>query len=202
MVDTWFPTAKTNASSCGISDPGWLQERRSQILGIMDGTTATAALAHVRRILVRHFRPSFNFLIIVSDYKPHPDDTSLQTYRGHRVLQTLIRCYFSPQSTTGQKCIPTIKVRHRNLDWSRYLYWFVRWQCLYLWCFNWRNRVEVEWSRIYNTICFFPSLFMVFLWCYQTKIIRDLSWHPYDNQIVSTSVHIHLKIAKSFFSEY
>ena len=29
-------------------------------------------------------------------------DSSLMTYRGHGVLHTLIRCYFSPQFSTGQ----------------------------------------------------------------------------------------------------
>lgn len=29
-------------------------------------------------------------------------DSSLMTYRGHSVLYTLIRCYFSPVHTTGQ----------------------------------------------------------------------------------------------------
>lgn len=34
-------------------------------------------------------------------------DTSVMTYRGHRVLETLIRCYFSPAFSTGQKYIYT-----------------------------------------------------------------------------------------------
>ena len=34
-------------------------------------------------------------------------DTSLMTYRGHNVLQTLIRCHFSPQFSTGQRYIYT-----------------------------------------------------------------------------------------------
>ncbi|EFC44360.1 predicted protein, partial [Naegleria gruberi] len=37
----------------------------------------------------------------------HPHDQSLMTYTGHHVLQTLIRCYFSPMSTTGQQYIYT-----------------------------------------------------------------------------------------------
>eukprot|EP00271_Cylindrocystis_brebissonii_P003415 TRINITY_DN14373_c0_g1_i1.p1 TRINITY_DN14373_c0_g1~~TRINITY_DN14373_c0_g1_i1.p1 ORF type:complete len:674 (-),score=99.36 TRINITY_DN14373_c0_g1_i1:561-2582(-) len=37
----------------------------------------------------------------------HPQDRSLLTYRGHRVLQTLIRAYFSPMHTTGQRYIYT-----------------------------------------------------------------------------------------------
>ncbi|KDP40050.1 hypothetical protein JCGZ_02048 [Jatropha curcas] len=35
----------------------------------------------------------------------HPRDQSLATYRGHSVLRTLIRCYFSPEYSTGQKYI-------------------------------------------------------------------------------------------------
>ena len=31
----------------------------------------------------------------------HPKDCSVMTYRGHAVLKTLIRCYFSPVETTG-----------------------------------------------------------------------------------------------------
>ncbi|PQQ10487.1 LEC14B homolog isoform X1 [Prunus yedoensis var. nudiflora] len=37
----------------------------------------------------------------------HPNDQSLATYRGHGVLRTLIRCYFSPAYSTGQKYIYT-----------------------------------------------------------------------------------------------
>jgi WD repeat-containing protein 23 len=37
----------------------------------------------------------------------HPDDQSLATYRGHSVLRTLIRCYFSPAHSTGQRYIYT-----------------------------------------------------------------------------------------------
>lgn len=47
------------------------------------------------------------------DYPPqarilkHPCDQSVATYKGHSVLCTLIRCYFSPLSSTGQKYIYT-----------------------------------------------------------------------------------------------
>ncbi|XP_048442908.1 LEC14B protein-like [Pyrus x bretschneideri] len=37
----------------------------------------------------------------------HPSDQSVATYRGHSVLRTLIRCYFSPAYSTGQKYIYT-----------------------------------------------------------------------------------------------
>lgn len=35
-----------------------------------------------------------------------PQDMSLMTYAGHRVLRTLVRCYFSPEYT-GQKYLYT-----------------------------------------------------------------------------------------------
>lgn len=47
------------------------------------------------------------------DYPPqannsnHPCDQSVATYRGHSVLRTLIRCFFSPAFSTGQKYIYT-----------------------------------------------------------------------------------------------
>jgi WD repeat-containing protein 23 len=34
-------------------------------------------------------------------------DTSIMTYRGHRVFDTLIRCYFSPDYTTAGRYIYT-----------------------------------------------------------------------------------------------
>lgn len=33
--------------------------------------------------------------------EPASRDISLMTYKGHRVANTLIRCYFSPSQTTG-----------------------------------------------------------------------------------------------------
>jgi WD repeat-containing protein 23 len=44
---------------------------------------------------------------IFEGYKPLENDSSIMTYRGHSVFQTLIRAYFSPMSTTGQKYIYT-----------------------------------------------------------------------------------------------
>ncbi|XP_057534024.1 LEC14B protein [Amaranthus tricolor] len=37
----------------------------------------------------------------------HPSDQSVATYKGHSVLRTLIRCYFSPELSSGQKYIYT-----------------------------------------------------------------------------------------------
>lgn len=37
----------------------------------------------------------------------HKEDQSLFTFKGHKVLKTLIRCYFSPAETTGQRYVYT-----------------------------------------------------------------------------------------------
>jgi WD repeat-containing protein 23 len=37
----------------------------------------------------------------------HPHDASLMTFRGHSVLSTLIRAYWSPAASTGQRYVYT-----------------------------------------------------------------------------------------------
>ncbi|KAF1841693.1 WD40 repeat-like protein [Cucurbitaria berberidis CBS 394.84] len=38
-------------------------------------------------------------------YRPHPHDCSLVTFRGHKVLKTLIRCHFSPPGSTDSRYV-------------------------------------------------------------------------------------------------
>lgn len=40
-----------------------------------------------------------------SRVQKHPNDCSVMTYRGHKVLKTLIRCGFSPAESTGQRYV-------------------------------------------------------------------------------------------------
>ncbi|KAI1212552.1 WD40 repeat-like protein [Annulohypoxylon truncatum] len=40
-----------------------------------------------------------------TDWFPHPDDNSLVTFRGHKVLRTLIRCHFSPPGSTNSRYV-------------------------------------------------------------------------------------------------
>jgi WD repeat-containing protein 23 len=55
-----------------------------------------------------------------SQYKPHPNDCSLVTFRGHSVLKTLIRCHFAPPGSTNSRYVYTGsedgKVHIYNLD--------------------------------------------------------------------------------------
>ena len=39
------------------------------------------------------------------DFVQHPHDCSLVTFRGHQVLQTLIRCHFSPPGSTDSRYV-------------------------------------------------------------------------------------------------
>jgi len=48
----------------------------------------------------------------------HPLDCSVMTYRGHAVLQTLIRCHFSPAETTGGRYIYSGSADGRIHIWS------------------------------------------------------------------------------------
>ncbi|KAG1678944.1 DDB1- and CUL4-associated factor 11 [Nymphon striatum] len=78
-------------------------------------------------------------------------DTSLMTYSGHYVLQTLIRCRFSPKFTTGQRYI-------------------------YTGCANGRVIVyDALTGEIVRTLS------------KQVACVRDVSWHPYNMELMSSS---------------
>lgn len=54
------------------------------------------------------FPPSTHSLALTlarTAFVKHPHDRSVVTYRGHSVLQTLIRAHISPPSTTGQRFV-------------------------------------------------------------------------------------------------
>lgn len=58
----------------------------------------------------RHLRRRRRFDYRMSRYNedhwdPHPDDNSVVTFRGHKVLYTLIRCHFSPPSATNSRYV-------------------------------------------------------------------------------------------------
>ncbi|RHY16246.1 hypothetical protein DYB28_010221 [Aphanomyces astaci] len=60
--------------------------------------------------LPRQFQWDYRFEEYPGNYEgevadAHPQDQSVMTYRGHAVKQTLIRAYFSPQHSTGQRYI-------------------------------------------------------------------------------------------------
>lgn len=54
------------------------------------------------------------------EYEPNPHDCSVVTFRGHKVMKTLIRCHFSPPESTNSRYVYTGsadgKVYVYNLD--------------------------------------------------------------------------------------
>lgn len=95
----------------------------------------------------------YRYQIVPSRYtrKISKHDTSLMTYTGHRILQTLIRCRFSPMNTTGQRYLYT-----GSLDGAVYIYDILS-----------GNVVE----RLVG----------------HSDIVRDVSWHPYSTDLLSSS---------------
>ncbi|XP_033113165.1 DDB1- and CUL4-associated factor 11-like [Anneissia japonica] len=79
------------------------------------------------------------------------DDPSLMTYKGHAVLQTLVRCYFSPAFTTGQ----------------RYIYTGCASGAVVIY--------DVLTGKVVSKLKGHEAC------------VRDISWHPFDNNIISTS---------------
>ncbi|XP_067004038.1 DDB1- and CUL4-associated factor 11 isoform X1 [Anabrus simplex] len=83
--------------------------------------------------------------------KPLEGDTSIMTYRGHSVLQTLVRCHFSPAFTTGQRYIYTGCAAGRIVIYD---------------VLTGKIRTDLRGHR---------------------ACVRDVSWHPYRQELVSTS---------------
>ncbi|CAL8135582.1 unnamed protein product [Orchesella dallaii] len=78
-------------------------------------------------------------------------DVSVMTYRGHSVLNTLIRCHFSPSYSTGQQYIYTGCAAGRIVIY------------------------DVLTGKIVKTLKG------------HRECVRDVSWHPYRPEIVSSS---------------
>ncbi|XP_059485876.1 DDB1- and CUL4-associated factor 11 [Neocloeon triangulifer] len=78
-------------------------------------------------------------------------DTSIMTYRGHSVLQTLVRCRFSPAATTGQRYIYTGCAAGRVIVYD-----------------SLTGKIERTLSG-------------------HRGCVRDVSWHPFNSEIISTS---------------
>lgn len=100
-----------------------------------------------------------------ADWFPHPDDNSVVTFRGHKVLRTLIRCHFSPPSSTD----------------SRYVYSGSHDGKVYIWNMDatlagtidvkkttWEKPPPGAYRPFHDTVGR-PS------WA---TIVRDASWHP------------------------
>lgn len=105
-------------------------------------------------------------------------DKSVMTFWGHRVHLTLIRCHFSPMYGTGQRYIYT-----GSYDGRVYIYDTISGQ---------------------NVACLEPPNNDIGI--VNAPIIRDCAWHPFSQNLVSTSFfgeihkweHMHLHNAEKF----
>lgn len=114
----------------------------------------------------------------MDNHTPHPNDCSLVTFRGHRVLSTLIRCHFSPAGSTD----------------GRYIYSGSHDGKIYVWNLDGTNASEpidvlaatknsrpITDERYINHYGFGRG---GNVW---RTIVRDCSWHPSAPVIAATS---------------
>ncbi|KAF2109171.1 WD40-repeat-containing domain protein [Lophiotrema nucula] len=113
-----------------------------------------------------------------ADYRPHPHDCSLVTFRGHKVLKTLIRCHFSPPGSTD----------------SRYVYSGSYDGSVYVWNLDatlagkidvlkaTRNSRPRDPNLLAETYDFYGRNGGSWMTC-----VRDASWHPNAPVVAATS---------------
>ena len=118
-------------------------------MGLQVGTDSGVTIAGVTAINCSrmHRIPK----TVVSSRRKVEGDTSVMTYSGHRVQQTLIRCQFSPLETTGQKYLVTGSADGRVVIYDLL-----------------SGEIVKELSA--HKAC-----------------VRDVSWHPTDLSLVSSS---------------
>ncbi|XP_072954462.1 LEC14B homolog [Typha angustifolia] len=94
----------------------FIDSRRDGRYFISNGKDQTIKLWDIRRMsstikfsLPKTFEWDYRWMLYPAEarFLQHTHDQSLATFRGHSVLRTLIRCYFSPAHSTGQRYIYT-----------------------------------------------------------------------------------------------
>ncbi|KAJ7597418.1 WD40 repeat-like protein [Mycena floridula] len=108
----------------------------------------------------------------------HPQDCSVMTYRGHSVLRTLIRCYFSPAETTGSQYIYSGSADGR-----------IHLQLLTVCRLDGRIVQEIDRSETLP-ISFDPSapdLDRLSDSQHENVCVRDLSWHSQEPYLLSAA---------------
>ena len=108
----------------------------------------------------------------------HPQDTSVRSFYGHGVLQTLIRSYFSPSHTTGQ----------------RYIYTGSRCGAVHIFDIVTGEQVcpddapDIFFSSAgLGNEQFHPFLQVSTLGNHHIDVVRDCSWHPTQPMLVTVS---------------
>lgn len=116
------------------------------------------------------------------DIPRHPNDCSVTTYTGHRVLKTLIRCHFSPPSSTGQQ----------------YLYSGSEDGRIHIWNLDGTVARVIDVGQALSKLDDRPEREEP-RWFFRSSemgrgrrrreisaVVRDVSWHPYEGVLVSS----------------
>ncbi|KAI1419058.1 WD40-repeat-containing domain protein [Xylaria sp. FL1777] len=111
------------------------------------------------------------------DWFPHPDDNSVVTFRGHKVLRTLIRCHFSPPNSTN----------------SRYVYSGSHDGKVYIWNMDATLAGVINVKKTTSEERSLPTSYHHYFnrrglpgWA---TIVRDASWHPTAPFIAASSLN-------------
>ncbi|KAI1748832.1 WD40-repeat-containing domain protein [Xylaria castorea] len=96
------------------------------------------------------------------DWFPHPDDNSVVTFRGHKVLRTLIRCHFSPPGSTD----------------SRYVYSGSHDGKVYIWNMDATVAGVIDVKKTTQQEKSLPRAYRRRGLPGWTTVVRDASWHP------------------------
>ncbi|KAJ8118676.1 hypothetical protein ONZ43_g3944 [Nemania bipapillata] len=111
------------------------------------------------------------------DWFPHPDDNSVVTFRGHKVLRTLIRCHFSPPSSTN----------------SRYVYSGSHDGKVHIWNMDATHAGIIDVKKTTSQEKSMPSEYRRY---YERRglpswgtVVRDASWHPTAPFIAASSLN-------------
>ncbi|KAI0183823.1 LEC14B protein [Xylaria flabelliformis] len=112
-----------------------------------------------------------------NDWFPHPDDNSVVTFRGHKVLRTLIRCHFSPPGSTD----------------SRYVYSGSHDGKVYIWNMDATLAGVVDVKKTTQQEKSLPRDYRQYYdrrgfpgW---STVVRDASWHPTAPFIAASSLN-------------
>ncbi|EPS36783.1 hypothetical protein H072_9569 [Dactylellina haptotyla CBS 200.50] len=155
-----------------------LSNAKDQTMKLWDIRKLTDRSTYERSGITNH-ASGFDYRFENYDYHPirkHPNDNSVVTFRGHRVLKTLIRCHFSPPTSSGSRYVYTGSEDGRvfiyNLDAT--IAGVIDVQSS---TFDRRPQPSYNW-RGFGFSRGRPA------W---ETVTRDVSWHPDAPMIVSTS---------------
>lgn len=122
------------------------------------------------RIDPQHYTTGFDYRFSPydeADHAAHPHDCSVVTFRGHKVLKTLIRCHFSPQGSSD----------------GRYVYSGSHDGSVYIWNLDATLKAKIDVLAATRNSRPAEDERYVDRWDMSGRgewstIVRDVSWHP------------------------